>query len=53
MRNVKAKCQIWNKFMDDLIFLKHLDKISFVNTLTMKDNEFKTDVLNEASNHKV
>ena len=35
--------------MGDLTFLKHLDKISFVNTLTIKDNEFITNILNEES----
>ena len=29
MRNVKAKCKAWNEFIDDIIFLKHLFKISF------------------------
>ena len=53
MRNVKAKCKACNEFMYDLIFFNHLDKISFVNTFTMKEDKFKSNILNKASNHKV
>ena len=53
MRNVKAKCKAWNQFMDDLIFLKNFDKKNFLNTSIMKYDEFKTNILNKASNNEV
>ena len=49
----KQNAKLQTKFVDDLMYLKHLDKVSFVNTLAMKDNKFKTKILNKTSNHKV
>ena len=41
IQSVRRRCQDWTGFVDDLIFLKHLSAIAYINVSTFKNFENK------------
>ena len=49
--SLKKKCKAWCDFMDDLVFLKHLDKVVFMNVT--EDTNFIQKILPDMVNKNV
>ncbi len=49
--SLRKKCKAWEDFMDDLVFLKHLDKIAYMNV--KEDKSFITNILPYMKNNNV
>ena len=49
--SLKKKCKAWCDFMDDLVFLKHLDKVVFMNVT--EDTKFIENILPDMVNKNV